>query len=105
MDDGQLIKRYGQPVRLDTAGVLRAMGLRRELHPRDAFACRYGSMEAARAFAAVNRERNGLTVHGPILTEVGPISVVDFRAALERSGSKPTDPALPDDVKPARNAP
>jgi hypothetical protein len=94
----ELIDRYGYPDRINTAGMLRVLGLRGEIHPRDAFACRYPSMEAASAFARSNRERNGLAVHGPFETEVGPIALVDLRPALLRIGGKLTDPALPDEL-------
>lgn len=95
----QLRQRYGAPVRVDTAGVLRAAhGLRRSIHPRDAAAFRYPSPAAAEAYSEANREFWGHTVLGPYETEVGPVVVVDLRPALVRAGAKATDPALPDQL-------
>lgn len=95
---GDLVARYGQPVAIDAAGLLRAMGLRTEIHPRDACAIRYATLEAATAFATANRECYGHTVHGPIETEVGSVAVIDFRHAILNHGREPTDPALPDKI-------
>lgn len=102
----QLVARYGRPVAIDTAGTLRAMGLRGKLHPKDAVACRYASLAAATAFAEADREHYGHEVIGPVETEIGPIAVVDLRSVILRLDGEPTDPGVPDETgKGAGNLP
>ena len=91
------IDRYGRPTQLDTATVLRALGLRSEIHPQDARACGYPSMEAARAFARVNVEQNDTPVFGPFDTADGPVMVLDLRRQLRARGNVIMDPLWADD--------
>ena len=91
-----MFERYGRPVKIDAGLALRVAGLRSKIHPRDAFACRYSSVEAAHAFADANRRYHGHEVFGPFETEVGPVNVVDLRRSLAGAGFAPCDPALPD---------
>ena len=93
-----LYERYGMPVRLSAAGtVLRLMGRRDDIHPRDVVASLYPSVEAAEAFAALNREHFGHDVIGPVAVPAGAVAVVDMRRTLAALQKQPTDPALPDD--------
>lgn len=85
---------------LDTARVLRWLGLRGELHPRDAVAFSYPDREVFEASAQRDREVHGNDVHGPYETETGPVAVVDLRPQLRTRGVPPTPPSLPDDAAP-----
>lgn len=92
-----LYRRYGRPERYSTALALRLFGLRGQIHPLDAYAWRYASVEAAEVFAARSRRYLIHTVHGPLITEVGPINLLDLRPWLIQHGAEPRDPVLPDD--------
>lgn len=98
--DAALIRRYGQPEKLNTASTLRSLGLREKFHPRDVVAVRYVSVEAANAFAKANRERHNLDVIGPFETPAGPVNLIDFRRTFTATGFPVTDPSLPDDWRP-----
>jgi hypothetical protein len=83
--------------RLNSARVLAALGLRKTIHPRDAYVYAHPTALAFEAYAKANREVHGLDVLGPFETEAGFVEIVDLRSALRRLGAEPTDPALPDD--------
>jgi hypothetical protein len=96
----QLWARYGQPESVDTAAALRLIGKREEVHPRDAHAFRYQSVEAAEAYASANLEHWGHPTLGAHVGEDGSVvGVLDFRPQLASLDREPTDPSLPDDGK------
>lgn len=98
---GDLYQRYGRPMPLSRCGTaLRIMNRRDDIHPRDAIAVLYPSMDAAEAFAALNRDHFGHDVIGPLPVPAGALAVVDLRQQLTDLGGEPTDPALPDDWSP-----
>ena len=78
--------------------MLRAVGLRGEIHPHDAFAFAFPDRESCLASAQRDRDNHGNDVHGPWETEAGFVSVVDIRPQLAAMGGKPTDPSRPDDL-------
>lgn len=101
----ELRARYGTPDRLTSAEVhqlLRRQGLRDRLHPYDCCAFRYPSLEAAQAFADLNRASHGHDVHGPYETTGGIVSLLDLTTSMRAVDAQwePTDPALPDDWAP-----
>jgi len=95
----RLYERYGCATQIDAAGMLRALGLRRTVHPRDVLAFRHDSAEAAQAYAAANIVVYDHTVFGPYVTEVGSVWVLDLRPAMFRLDVPWTDPTLPDDYR------
>lgn len=101
--------RYGQPTAVPSkkvGGLLRALGVRDQLHPRDCWACSYPSWEAAEAFAAANREHYGHDVIGPAVVGEDVVCVIDLRKSIRELAKdttpdwQPTDPALPDEWTP-----
>lgn len=90
--------------RLDTAAVLRAFGLRDTLHPVDALAFGHPDLVSAQRSARRNRDLYGVIVHGPRETEAGWVMVTDLTPQIRAIGGEPTDPALPDDYMPGREA-
>jgi hypothetical protein len=104
---------HGQPVPLPgqaaAAAVLRALGLRDRIHPRDAYAFTYRDQAAAGAWQHATWTRHATPALGTCVTEGGGvIGVYDLRgpqaaAARDAGGSwQFTDPALPDDWTPPR---
>lgn len=83
---------------LDSARVLRAVGLRDQIHPQDAVCFTFPDRATFEASAKRDREIHGNDVHGPYETEGGVIGVVDMRPQLRRIGGLPADPAEPDDA-------
>lgn len=83
----------------DTPAALRMTGLRDLIHPDDAMAYLYPSEEYFKVSAAADRELGNL-VHGPLVTEMGLLGIVDVRPQLQAAGCQPTDPALPDRREP-----
>jgi hypothetical protein len=92
--------------RFDPAIALRLVGKRGEVHPNDIAAFVYPSMEKAERAADANRKLHRHYVLGPIVTEVGPVNIIDLRPAFDRQHRaqmkeyRPTDPNLPDDYQP-----
>jgi hypothetical protein len=93
----RLIEQYGEPETVDRAETIHLFGLREVIHPRDTAAFRYATMEAARAYAQVNRLHHGHKVHGPIMTDNGPVALLDLRESIRSMGGSSTDPTFPDD--------
>jgi hypothetical protein len=91
-----LARRYGRPKSVDTAGALRLLGKRAEVHPRCAFAAVYSSQEAAEAFRDANLEYWGHPSLGLTVVDGGVLGAIDLRPSLRGFGVEPTDPALPD---------
>ena len=92
-----LWEQHGKPRSLNAAGVLRAAGMRNELHPHDCVVYAYPTKEAFGDFAEANRFYHGNTTYGPYETEVGWVGIVDFRRQLAATSHGVTDPLLPDD--------
>ena len=84
--------------RLDSAAVLRSLGLRDQIHPDDAWAFAYPDRESCEASAKRDREIYGNDVLGPYETEAGFVSVVDIRPQLLKQVGRVTDPSLPDRI-------
>jgi hypothetical protein len=99
------MSRFGAK-RFDPAIALRLAGKRGEVHPLDIAAFVYPSMEKAERAADANRKLHRHYVLGPIVTEIGPVNIIDFRPAFARihadAGTeyRPTDPNLPDNYQP-----
>jgi hypothetical protein len=85
---------------LDSARVLRALGLRDQIHPRDAACFAYPSAQVFEESAKRDREIHGNDVLGPFETEGGLVGVVDIRPQLRSHGVPVTDPAGPDGAYP-----
>jgi hypothetical protein len=81
---------------LDTARVIRHLGLRDRVHPHDAVAFSYPAMDVYEASAKRDREIHGNEVFGPYETEAGIVAVVSLRPQLLRQGHPVADPAEPD---------
>lgn len=91
---------YGESRPADTAAVLRLLGLRAQVHPRDAFAFTYRSAVAAAAWQASTAAYHGLPSLGVAVTEGAVYGVYDLRPALAGYNVAPTCPHLPDDWRP-----
>jgi hypothetical protein len=84
---------------LDSARVLRYLGLRDQIHPFDVVAFVYPDRACFDASAKRDRELYGNDVLGPWETEAGLVGIVDMRPQMLAGwGMAPTDPALPDDI-------
>lgn len=91
---------------LNSARVLREVGLRDQIHPCDAWCFAYPSRAVFDASAERDRAL-GNTVHGPYDTADGLVGVIDIRPQLRahmfaagQVGDPATDPARPDDYLP-----
>lgn len=82
--------------RLDSATVLRCLGLRGQIHPVDALAWQFPDRESFEASAARDREVHGNDVLGPYETDAGVIGITDIRPQLRKQGCPVTSPELPD---------
>ncbi len=71
----ELRARYGTMERADTAVVLALLG-RSDIDPARAFAFRYPSVEACRAFALANLLHHGHDSLGPFENDLGVFGVV-----------------------------
>jgi len=71
--------------RLDSARVLRHLGLRDQIHPLDAFVYAFPDREAYEESAKRDRELYGNDVLGPYETEAGVVGIVDIRPQLRGS--------------------
>jgi hypothetical protein len=89
-----LIARYGEPAAYrDTAGALRLIGIRGEVHPDDAYASIYPNRECAEVFAASNLRHNHCPDLGLIERDYGWLGVTDLRP----QAGLVTPPSVPDD--------
>lgn len=95
---------YG-PVRIlaGTGAILRLIGKRDEVHPRDALAIAYRDRAAAVASAAGNLKHHGHPSLG--IAEYGgeAVGVLDLRPSYATDGIAALDPSLPDDWQPPRS--
>jgi hypothetical protein len=94
-----LFARFGTPSTYpDTAGALRLIGKRDEVHPDEAVAFTYPSRECAEAFAASNLKRDGVPSLGLTERAGAWLGVLDLRPCYATSQSYlATDPSVPDD--------
>jgi hypothetical protein len=79
--------------------VLRAAGIRSEIHPNDVVGFIYKSRAEARDWAMNNRKYHNSDSYGPYTLEgFGCVGIIDLRNQLVEAGGSATDPKLPDNV-------
>jgi hypothetical protein len=86
---------------VDTAAALRLLGLRGQVHPRDAYAFTYRDQAAADAWQAATLDHHGVPSLGTAAVDGAVVGVYDLRPALARLAGLPpaavaTPPGLPD---------
>ena len=86
----------GEATRLDSAQVLRAHGLRDQIHPQDAFAFTHPDPLYAGHSVIRDQGIHGNDVFGPWKTEMGMVWVVDIRPQLRKRHIPETPPTLAD---------
>jgi hypothetical protein len=107
LDHGQrradLTARHGPASPVPAAAALRLLGVRAQVHPRDAKAFAYRDRAAAEAWAASTAAHCGVTSLGLVPAEgLGWVGAYDLRPALLAHWTAATDPQLPDDWTPPR---